>query len=67
MCERGVALETDTPVLLGVLTCRTLEQAQVRARSDEEGGLDKGREVALAAIDVLAALEVADGGIRAGS
>lgn len=62
-----VALETDTPVLLGVLTCRTLEQARARALPAQRGGLDKGREVARAAIDVLEALEVADGRVRAQS
>lgn len=51
-----VALETDTPVLFGVLTTATLEQARVRARRAADGGLDKGREVARAAIEVLAAL-----------
>jgi len=51
-----VALETDTPVLFGVLTCGTLEQAERRARPRERGGLDKGREVALAALGALDAL-----------
>lgn len=55
-----VALETRTPVLFGVLTCATLEQAQARALRVGAGGLDKGREVALAAIEVLRALERAD-------
>jgi len=51
-----VALETDTPVLFGVLTCATLEQARARALPADEGGeLDKGREVARAAVDVLSA------------
>ena len=48
-----VGLETSKPVLFGVLTCNTLEQAQARARVAAEGGLDKGREVALAAIHAL--------------
>lgn len=51
-------LETDTPVLFGVLTCATLEQARARALSRERGGQeDKGREVARAAIETLAALD----------
>src|SRR5262245_30758948 len=59
-CAQGlmrVALDEDTPVLFGVLTCDTTEQAERRARSEALGGLDKGREVALAALEVLAALE----------
>ena len=55
-------LETKTPVLFGVLTCNTLEQAQARARRSADGGLDKGREVALAAIETLRSLERAHGG-----
>ena len=52
------ALETDKPVLFGVLTCSTLEQARSRALSRERGGReDKGREVARAAIETLAALD----------
>jgi 6,7-dimethyl-8-ribityllumazine synthase len=61
-CAHGlmqVALETDTPILFGVLTCATIGQARERARSEAEGGLDKGREVALAAIEVLGALRAA--------
>lgn len=56
-----VGLATDTPVLFGVLTCDTLDQARVRARRATDGGLDKGREVALAALEVLAALREASG------
>ncbi len=66
-CAHGLmqaALETDTPILFGVLTCATLEQARARARREEEGGQDKGREVALAALEVLAALETAGEGAR---
>jgi 6,7-dimethyl-8-ribityllumazine synthase len=58
-CATGlmeVGLKTEKPVLFGVLTCSTLEQAQRRARRESEGGLDKGREVARAALDTLAAL-----------
>jgi 6,7-dimethyl-8-ribityllumazine synthase len=63
-CAEGlmrVALEHAKPVLFGVLTCATLEQARRRALPEARGGLDKGREVALAALDVLAALEAAAG------
>lgn len=57
-----VALETGTPVLFGVLTCQTLEQASARALPADKGGThDKGREVARAAVGVLEALEVAAG------
>jgi 6,7-dimethyl-8-ribityllumazine synthase len=55
-----VSFETDTPVLFGVLTPNTVEQAKERARLAEEGGLDKGREVALAAVHVLNALQTAE-------
>lgn len=54
------SFETNTPVLFGVLTPNTVEQAQERARLAEEGGLDKGREVALAAVRVLNALQAAE-------
>ncbi len=60
-----VALDTRTPVLLGVLTCQTLEQARARALPRSQGGVhDKGREVARAALGVLAALETATGKTR---
>lgn len=49
-----VSLDIDKPMLFGVLTCNTLEQARARALP---GGHDKGREVARAAVEVLAALE----------
>ena len=51
-----IGLEQEKPVLFGVLTCATLEQARARARRESEGGLDKGREVAVAAIESLRAL-----------
>lgn len=55
-----VSLEVDKPVLFGVLTCNTLDQARSRALSVEAGGReDKGREVAAAAVRVLAALREA--------
>jgi 6,7-dimethyl-8-ribityllumazine synthase len=50
-----VSLEADKPVLFGVLTCDTLEQARERA----SGPLDKGAEVAHAALAALAALGAA--------
>ena len=57
---RSVMLETDKPVLLGVLTCNTIEQARARALSPEEGGeQDKGRELAIAVLQVLTALDTA--------
>jgi 6,7-dimethyl-8-ribityllumazine synthase len=53
-----VALSTGRPVLFGVLTCETLDQALARVLPSDRGGKhDKGREVALAAIGVLDALE----------
>jgi 6,7-dimethyl-8-ribityllumazine synthase len=55
-----VMLETDKPVLFGVLTCNNLEQARARALAPEDGGeQDKGRELAMAAVSVLAALDIA--------
>lgn len=58
---RQVMLETDKPVLLGVLTCDTLAQARARALPPERGGTeDKGREVAQAALEVLEALATAE-------
>lgn len=47
----------DKPVLLGLLTCDTYEQARARALPAAQGGQDKGREVARAALAVLAALD----------
>ncbi len=64
-CSQGlmeVALRHDKPVLFGVLTCATLAQAERRARRAHEGGLDKGREVAQAALGALAALQAARAG-----
>lgn len=55
------SLDTDTPILFGILTPNTMAQAEMRARTRAEGGLDKGREVALAAIHTLATLERTDG------
>lgn len=54
-------LETNKPLLLGILTCETLEQARARALPPELGGEeDKGREVARSAIEILAALDEAN-------
>lgn len=59
------SLEVDKPLLLGVLTCDTLEQARARALPPERGGShDKGREVARAAIETLLALDAASGVAR---
>jgi 6,7-dimethyl-8-ribityllumazine synthase len=51
-----VALEHMKPVLFGVLTCSNLAQAEARARRRSAGGLDKGAEVARAAVLTLNAL-----------
>ena len=60
----SVALQTDKPILFGVLTCNTLEQARARALAPDQGGShDKGREVARAACSALAAMRnAADAG-----
>ena len=52
------SLETGKPLLFGVLTCTTLAQARARALPPDLGGKqDKGREVARAAVETLAALK----------
>lgn len=54
----SVAMQADKPVMFGVLTCDTLQQARDRALSVDEGGKeDKGREIARAAIEVLCTLD----------
>lgn len=54
------SLDTGKPLLLGILTCNTLEQARARALPASKGGkLDKGREVARAALAALDALHSA--------
>jgi 6,7-dimethyl-8-ribityllumazine synthase len=66
-CAQGlmrVALDHRKPVLFGVLTCATRAQAERRARRESQGGLDKGREVAEAALAALAALGATDRGGR---
>jgi len=56
---QDIGLASGTPVLFGVLTCNSVEQARARALSPAEGGeQDKGREVARAAVEVLAGLDL---------
>ena len=58
------SLETDKPILFGVLTCQTIEQARARALPASEGGKeDKGREVARAALAALDALDEASAAV----
>jgi 6,7-dimethyl-8-ribityllumazine synthase len=60
-----VMLETDKPVLFGVLTCDSLEQARARALPPDRGGVhDKGRELAVGVLETLAALDAARCGER---
>jgi 6,7-dimethyl-8-ribityllumazine synthase len=50
---RGIAevnLQTGVPVMFGVITANTLEQAEARAGSKQE---NKGYEAALAAVELL--------------
>lgn len=55
------SLECDKPILFGVLTCNTLEQAKARALPPEQGGeQDKGKELARGAIATLHALAQAN-------
>ena len=55
-----IAVHHQIPMLFGLLTCDTLEQARERALP---GGHDKGREVARATIECLRSMEcVADEG-----
>ncbi len=57
-----VMLETDKPVLLGVLTTNNLEEARARALPPEDGGVhDKGRECALALVQLLNTLDELEG------
>jgi 6,7-dimethyl-8-ribityllumazine synthase len=56
-----VALECDKPVLFGLLTCDDLDQARARALPPDQGGtLDKGAEVARAALEALRAIGAID-------
>lgn len=60
-CARGLgetALRTGVPVILGVLTTDT--EAQARERSDPEGQ-DKGREAALAALEMASLFDALPG------
>jgi 6,7-dimethyl-8-ribityllumazine synthase len=67
-----VCLEEDLPVMLGVLTCETIEQARARALPALEGVRetahfqDKGREIARAAIETLIALDDVEEGETGG-
>ena len=54
-----VGLETGVPVTFGVLTTLTDEQAELRARP---GDGNKGREAALAAVEMSTLLRAIDGG-----
>jgi 6,7-dimethyl-8-ribityllumazine synthase len=59
-CARGlgrVALELELPVAFGVLTVDTMEQALTRANGDEG---NKGREAALAALEMVSLLRTLD-------
>jgi 6,7-dimethyl-8-ribityllumazine synthase len=57
----SAALEADVPMMLGVLTCETIEQARARALPPELGGReDKGREIARGAIETLVSLDAID-------
>jgi 6,7-dimethyl-8-ribityllumazine synthase len=56
-----VSVETGVPVTFGVLTTLTEEQAAVRAA---EGSDNKGREAALAAVEMTTVIEQLSRGIR---
>ena len=59
---RGIAevgLATGVPVTFGVLTTLTDEQAEVRAKP---GAGNKGREAAVAAVEMATLLRAIDGG-----
>ena len=60
-----VMLETDKPVLLGVLTTNDLEQARARALPPPGGVYDKGRECALALVQLLNTLDELEDNHRA--
>ena len=46
----GLNLQSDIPVIFGVLTCYTYEQAAARSQDNRE---NKGAEAALAALDMI--------------
>ena len=55
-CARGVQdvqLSTRVPVIFGVLTTDTVEQALERSRPDES---NKGREAAMSALEMVSVL-----------
>ncbi len=62
------SLDTDKPILFGVLTCENEAQARARSLPKSRGGrLDKGREVARAAVLTLEALRQAASGGKGGA
>ena len=57
-CARGImhaALVSQKPVLMGVLTTDTVDQAQKRAQ--DKGGANKGRDTAQAALEMVQLLK----------
>ena len=57
-CARGImdaALSTGKPVIMGVLTTDTVDQAQKRAQ--DKGGPNKGRDAAQTALDMVQLLK----------
>jgi 6,7-dimethyl-8-ribityllumazine synthase len=66
-CASGiqrVALDTGVPVLFGVLTTETLEQAL--ARSEPAGGHNSGEDAARGAVEMAALLARLDAGVSLG-
>jgi 6,7-dimethyl-8-ribityllumazine synthase len=62
-CARGlqrVQLDTGVPVVFGVLTTDTVEQALVRSLDDDT---NKGREAALTAMEMVRTLAAIPGGV----
>ena len=57
----AVARQASIPVVFGVLTTDTLEQAEARARGDRS---NKGWEAALAALELVALFDELCGGVR---
>ena len=57
-CSRGImhaALVSQKPVLMGVLTTDTVDQAQKRAQ--DKGGANKGRDAAKSALEMAQLLK----------
>ena len=52
-----IALATRVPCILGIITADTFQQAMARTRGD----LDRGREAALAALEMLSLRRTIDG------